>query len=108
MSGVFVQPAMLAVLQQVVETKQAAAQSVAKNAVVIFQTQLKFGRNLVIFSVAPGSRFNGANRIAHHAAVAMHRTRRPIALAHLIEHGAADTNTCECFETRAFAGVVFA
>src|SRR5690606_32174542 len=51
-ADILVQAAMLAVLHQVVEAEQAAAQSVAKDAVVILETQLEFCRNLLIFSVS--------------------------------------------------------
>src|SRR5690606_30848753 len=97
----------LAVLQEVVEAEQAAAQGVAQNAVVLFQTQLKFGRNLLIFSVAAGPRLDLADRLADHPAVAVHRTRRPVTLANLVEHRSADADAGEGFEAGALAGVVF-
>ncbi|MNZ68237.1 hypothetical protein D3C78_865000 [compost metagenome] len=56
--AILVQPFVFAVLQQVVETEQAAAQGVIQNPVIIIETQLEFGRNLVIFSVTSGFSFN--------------------------------------------------
>jgi len=56
--AILVQPFVLAVLQQVVETEQPAAQGVIQNPVLIVETQLEFGRNLVIFSVTAGFSFN--------------------------------------------------
>ncbi|MNH07183.1 hypothetical protein D3C79_665710 [compost metagenome] len=97
---------MFAVLQQVVETEQAAAQGVIQNPVVIIETQLKFGSNLVIFSVTAGFCFNCSNRVTDHAGIAVYRTRRPVALAHFIEHGAADADTGIGLEACTLARVV--
>ncbi|MNI39256.1 hypothetical protein D3C73_934340 [compost metagenome] len=105
--AILVQPFVFAVLQQVVETEQPAAQGVVQNPVVIVETQLEFGRNFVIFSVTAGFSFNRANGIADHARIAVDRTWRPVPLAHFIEHGAADSNARVRLETGAFAGVIF-
>src|SRR5471030_2551130 len=105
--AVLMQPFVFAVLQQVVETEQAAAQGVVQNPVIIVETQLEFGRNLVIFSVTAGFSFNRANCVADHAGIAVDRTWRPVPFAYFIEHRAADSNARVRLETRAFAGVVF-
>ncbi len=68
---------------------------------------MEFGSNFVIFSVASGSRLDRADRVGHHARVAVHRTRRPVALADLVEHGPADADAGIGLEAGALAGVVF-
>ena len=61
----------------------------------------------MIFSVTTGFCFNYPNCVTDHARIAVYRARRPVTLAHLIEHRATDTDTGVGLETRALAGVVF-
>src|SRR5690606_34955080 len=91
-TGVLAQTVLLTVLHQVIEAEQAAAQGVAQDAVVVFETQSKFGSNFLIFSVTSSSRLDGADGVAHHARITVHRTRRPVALADFVEHGPADAD----------------
>ncbi|MCY1434831.1 hypothetical protein D9M71_509060 [compost metagenome] len=104
--AILMQPFVLAVLQQVVEAEQAAAQGIVQDPVVIIETQLEFGSNFMIFSVTAGSGFHGTHRVTDHACVAVHRTRCPVALADFVEHGPADADAGVGFKAGALAGVV--
>ncbi|MNN08301.1 hypothetical protein D3C81_1211530 [compost metagenome] len=97
---------MFAVLQQVVETEQAAAQGVIQNPVIIIETQLKFGSNLVIFSVTAGFCFNCPNRVTDHAGIAVNRTWCPVPFAYFVKHCPADPDTGVGLETGTLARVV--
>src|SRR5690606_39596021 len=48
-----------------------------------------------------------ANGITDHPRVAVHRTRRPVALAHFVEHGTTDTDTGIGFKAGPLATIVF-
>ncbi len=95
-------------LQQIVKAEQFAAGGIAEDGVVLLKTHIQFGRNLVIFSIAPQARLYRPHRITDHTRIPVHRSRGPVAFAHLIQHGATNADAGVGFKAGTFAKIEFA
>src|SRR5690606_32503104 len=93
--------ALLAVFQRLVEAEQAAGGRIPQDRVIVVERDAEVGGYLAALRRPPGARFDGAHRLRHLADLAVHGARRPVELAHLVEHRTADADAGPGFEARA-------
>ncbi len=99
--------AILAQHARVLETENPAAGRVLQDLVILLQAQTHLPGHFDVTGIAPLLVFNAAHGLGHLAGLAVHRARRPVGAADLVQHRAADADTGIGLETRTLLGIEF-
>ena len=87
-----------------IETEHPAARSILHQLVVVLDGHAESLGDIDGTGILALRIFDFAHDLRHLAHVPMHRTRRPIGLAHLVQHRAPDADSRVGFEIRALGG----